>query len=89
MDPGFAFPTWWHYDVLRGLDYLRCARPAPDRRAAEAVELMASKRDGSGRWSLETRHPGRMPVEIDGGEGEPSRWNTLRAMRVLGWYEGA
>ena len=84
-----AFPTWWHYDVLRGLDYLRCARPAPDRRAAEAVELMASKRDGSGRWSLETRHPGRMPVEIDGGEGEPSRWNTLRAMRVLRWYEGA
>jgi hypothetical protein len=85
----FAFPTWWHYDVLRGLEYLRRAGVAPDERVAEAIELVASKRDGNGRWPLEIRHRGRMPVETDGGEGRPSRWNTLRALRVLRWYEQA
>jgi hypothetical protein len=82
----FAFPTWWHYDVLRGLEYLRSAGVTPDERMAEAIELVASKSDSEGRWPLETRHPGVMPVEIDEGEGRPSRWNTLRALRVLNWY---
>jgi hypothetical protein len=82
----FAFPTWWHYDVLRGLSYLRSAGVPPDERVAEAIELVASKRHGDGRWPLETRHPGRMPVEMDEGEGRPSRWNTLRALRVLRWH---
>ena len=82
----FAFPTWWHYDVLRGLEYLRRAGVAPDERVAEAIDLVASKRDGDGRWPLETRYPGKMPVETDEGEGRPSRWNTLRALRVLDWY---
>jgi hypothetical protein len=82
----FAFPTWWHYDVLRGLEYLRRAGVAPDERVAEAIELVASKRDGDGRWPLEVRYPGEMPVETDEGEGRPSRWNTLRALRVLDWY---
>jgi hypothetical protein len=77
----FAFPTWWHYDVLRGLE--------PDERMAAAIELVASKRDRDGRWPLETRYPGQMPVETDEGEGRPSRWNTLRALRVLRWYEQA
>jgi hypothetical protein len=84
----FAFPTWWHYDVLRGLEYLRRAGAAPDARAAEAVELVASRRDGDGRWLLETRHAGVMPVETDEGEGRPSRWITLRALRVLDWHRG-
>jgi hypothetical protein len=80
----FAFPTWWHYDVLRGLEYLRKADATlGDERVAEAIELVASKRDSDGRWPLETRHPGVMPVETDEGEGQPSRWNTLRALRVL------
>ena len=82
----FAFPTWWHYDVLRGLDYLRRAGVAPDARVAEAIDLVASKRDDEGRWPLETQYPGKMPVETDEGEGRPSRWNTLRALRVLDWY---
>ena len=82
----FAFPTWWHYDVLRGLEYLRCADVAPDERLAEAIDVVACKRDGDGRWPLETRYPGEMPVETDEGEGRPSRWNTLRALRVLNWY---
>ncbi|MHB0988056.1 MAG: hypothetical protein ACYC3P_05230 [Bellilinea sp.] len=82
----FAFPTWWHYDVLRGLDYLRSADVTPDERVTEAIELVASKRDGDGLWPLETQYPGVMSVEIDEGEGRPSKWNTLRAMRVLDWY---
>jgi len=85
----FAFPTWWHYDVLRGLDYLCSAGVTPDERVVEAIGLVASKRGADGRWLLETVHPGVMPIETDEGEGRPSRWNTLRALRVLGWYERA
>ncbi len=83
----FAFPTWWHYDVLRGLDYFRAAGAAPDERMSEAVDLVRGRRGDDGRWRLETRHPGRMPIEIDEGEGRPSRWITLRALRVLRWCE--
>jgi hypothetical protein len=61
----FAFPTWWHYDVLRGLEYLRSVGIRPDERVAEAIDLVASKRDGIGRWPLETQYVGVMPVEID------------------------
>ena len=82
----FAFPTWWHYDVLRGLEYLRRAGVAPDERVAEAIDLVAAKRDGDGRWPLEVCYPGVMPVELDDGAGRPSRWNTLRALRVLRWH---
>jgi hypothetical protein len=82
----FAFPTWWHYDVLRGLEYLRHAGVTPDERVTEVIELVASKRDASGRWPLEVRYAGTMPVEIDEGVGTPSRWNTLRALRVLNWH---
>lgn len=84
----FAFPTWWHYDVLRGLDYLRRAGVAPDERMAEAIELVMSKRAHDGRWLLEIQYPGEMPVEIDEGENQSSRWITLRAIRVLTWYAG-
>jgi hypothetical protein len=82
----FSFPTWWHYDVLRGLEYLRRSDATPDERVTEAIELVESKRDGDGRWPLENQHPGTMAVELDEGEGQPSRWNTLRALRVLDWY---
>jgi hypothetical protein len=82
----FAFPTWWHYDVLRGLEYLRRAGAAPDERVAEAIDLVMSKRDDDGRWLLDTQYPGKMPIEMEEGEGRPSRWNTLRALRVLDWY---
>jgi hypothetical protein len=82
----FAFPTWWHYDVLRGLEYLRRAGVAPDERVTEGIELVASKCDDNGRWTLGTQYSGVMLVEIDEGEGRPSRWNTLRALRVLNWY---
>jgi hypothetical protein len=84
----FAFPTWWHYDVLRGLEYLRRAGGAPDPRVAEAIDLVASRRGDDGTWPLDTRYPGTMPVEMDEGEGRPSRWMTLRALRVLAWHSG-
>ncbi|MBZ0316493.1 MAG: hypothetical protein K8L91_08750 [Anaerolineae bacterium] len=85
----FAFPTWWHFDVLRGLEYLRRAEVTPDERVAEAIALVESKRDADGRWLLEVRYPGEMPVELDEYEGQPSRWNTLRALRVLNWYSAS
>jgi hypothetical protein len=82
----FACPTWWHYDLLWGLDFLRRAGVAPDDRVAEAVDLVASKRDEGGRWPLETVHRGQMHGETSEKEGHPSRWITLRALRVLDWY---
>ena len=72
--------------MLRGLEYLCRADVAPDERVAEAIDLVVSKRDNDGRWALEVQYPGVMPVEVDEGEGRPSRWNTLRALRVLDWY---
>ena len=83
----FSYPTYWHYDVLRGLDHLRAAGVVPDERVTEAVELVEAKRDSSGRWPLENPHPGRLHFPLDEGEGKPSRWNTLRALRVLRWYQ--
>lgn len=82
----FAFPTWWHYDVLRGLDYLRKAGAKPDARVAEAIQMVESKRGDDGRWLLEVQYPGQMPIEMNEAEGKSSRWITLRALRVLDWY---
>jgi hypothetical protein len=82
----FSFPPRYLYDVLRGLDYLRSARVEPNERAAEAIGLVKSKRAADGRWALENPHPGAVYFDMDEGEGKPSRWNTLRAMRVLDWY---
>ena len=82
-----SFPTRWHYDILWGLDYLRRAGVAPDERTAEATELVRRKRDDLGRWPLENPHPGPVYFEMEGGAGEPSRWNTLRALRVLRWAD--
>jgi len=82
----FAFPTWWHYDVLRGLEFLRHAGVSPDERVAAAIALVGSKRDRDGRWPLEAHYPGTMLIEMDQGVGQPSRWNTLRALRVLDYF---
>jgi hypothetical protein len=82
----FSFPTTWHYDVLRGLDYLRSAGVKPDERLAEAVELVEKRRHQNGRWPLNSVHPDRIHFEMEAGVGKASRWNTLRALRVLDWY---
>lgn len=81
----FSFPTRWYYDVLRGLDYFRSTGAAMDDRCAEAVDLVLAKRDSSGRWALENTHQGPTHFEMEGPDGFPSRWNTLRALRVLAW----
>lgn len=81
------FPARWHYDVLRGLHYLRDAGVEPDERVDEAIALLRGKRDDEGRWPLEYSYPGEVYFEMDDGEGRPSRWNTLRAMRVMRWYD--
>ena len=84
----FAFPYYWRYDVLRALDYFRRSGAEPDSRMAEAVEIVRSKRQPDGRWLLDRIHPGRVHFALEGRTGEPSRWNTLRALRVLNWWEG-
>ncbi len=83
----FSFPTWWHYDVLRALDYFRSAGDVPDPRLAEAVALLRSKRLPDGTWLLENTHPGAVHFSMEDGDQQPSRWNTLRALRVLNWYD--
>jgi hypothetical protein len=90
VDPAwlqFSFPIRWQYDVLRALDYFRCAGDAPDSRMDEAIDLVRSKRQPDGTWLLENTHPGEVHFALEDGDGRPSRWNTLRALRVLGWYE--
>jgi hypothetical protein len=85
----FSFPTRWHYDVLRGLEYFRAVGDAPDARLQEAVDLVRSKQQRDGTWLLENTHPGAVHFSLEEGDGRPSRWNTLRALRVLRWYERA
>ena len=82
----FSFPTGYYYDVLRALEHLRRAGVTPDERMAEAIDLLVQKRGADGRWSLENPHPEQLDLGMDETEGKPSRWITLRALRVLDWY---
>ena len=82
----FAFPTLWHYDVLRALDYLRGAGFEADMRVEEAVAAVLERRQGDGRWLLDVRHRDTLHEEMAGAVGAPNRWITLRARRVLNWY---
>lgn len=87
----FTYPNRWRYDVLRALDYFRSAAvltgAAPDPRLGEAVDHVRSRRREDGTWLLDWTLPGRVWFEMDDGAGKPSRWVTLRAMRVLRWWE--
>jgi hypothetical protein len=88
IDPDFlrfSFPTWWHYDVLRGLDYVRDAGIAPDERMSEAIGIVETNRGPDGRWPLRIDHGGESYIKLDEGDGAPSRWVTHRALRVLDW----
>jgi len=90
VDPAwlqFSFPTRWHYDVLRALEYFRAAGDPPDPRVGEAIDLLRSKQQSDGTWLLENTHRGAVPFALEDGDGRPSRWNTLRALRALRWYE--
>ena len=84
-----AFPPLWHYDVLRGLDYLRSAGVRPDRRVEEAVATVIARRQDEGRWLLDVRHPRTLYEDMAGEVGAPSRWMTWRALRVLDWVSSS
>jgi hypothetical protein len=81
----FAFPPRYHYDVLRALDYLRDAGVQPDARVADALRVVESRRQVDGRWLLDDAHDEALALPFGESVGEPSRWNTLRALRVLRW----
>jgi hypothetical protein len=83
----FSFPIRWHYDVLRALEYFRSVGGVPDPRMHEAIGVLRSKQQSDGTWLLENTHPGKVHFALEDGDGRPSRWNTLRALRVLSWYE--
>jgi hypothetical protein len=89
----FLHPNRWHYDVLRALDYFRAASEltgaAPDPRLAEPIEHVRSRRLDDGTWPLDWNPVGRTWFDVDDGNGKPSRWITLRAMRVLKWWDQA
>jgi hypothetical protein len=85
----FAFPPRYHYDILRALDYFRAADVRPDPRMSEAVHVIESRRQPDGRWLLDRAYDEALAVPVGEPVGEPSRWNTLRALRVLRWYEDA
>jgi hypothetical protein len=83
----FAFPPRYHYDVLRALDYLRDAGVQPDARVGDALHVVESRRQADGRWLLDAAHDEALAFPFGESVGEPSRWNTLRALRVLRWCE--
>ena len=89
----FAYPFRWFYSSLRAADYFRSAalydEIDPDPRMADAVEAIRSARQADGTWVQERRHPGRVWFHVDSEVGEPSKWLTLHAMRVLRWWDGA
>ena len=83
----FGFPPRYCYDVLRALDYFRSAGVSPDSRMGEAIGVIQSKRQADGRWLLDETHNEALPFPFVEPVGEPSRWITLLALRVLRWYK--
>jgi hypothetical protein len=83
----FSYPTFWHYDILRGLDYLRNAGVKPDHRVSEAIEIVIKRRHQNGRWPLNLLHREHIPLHMETAVGGASHWNTLRALRVLRWSD--
>ena len=83
----FSFPPRWHYDILRALDYFQAVSAPRDPRLAEAIEIVRSSKREDGRWPLQNRYKGKTYFELE-RLGAPSRWNTLRARRVLQWWDG-
>ena len=84
----FAFPPRYEYDILRALDYFRASGRRPDSRMEEAMAILERKQQPDGRWPLDRAHEEALALPLPFGEsvGQPSRWNTLRALRVLRWY---
>lgn len=81
----FAFPPRWHYDILRALDHFQAVNAPRNSRLREAVEIVRQRRQADGRWSLEYVYGGKSFFALE-HRGKPSRWITLRALRVLKWW---
>ena len=81
----FPFPPQWQYDFLKALDYFQAAGAPHDERAADAIELLLSRQDSEGRWPQYRGPAGAYFFQME-PVGKPSRWNTLRALRVLKWW---
>ncbi|MBM3130783.1 MAG: nitrogen fixation protein NifH [Chloroflexi bacterium] len=78
----FGFPLSYTSDVLEALLALAQAGQARDPRLQNAIAFVLSKRDADGRWAL--KHTLSTKVRVTGEKkGEPSKWVTLRALRVL------
>jgi hypothetical protein len=85
----FSYPPRWHYDGLKATEYFARCGGTPDPRLAEAIARVRVKRRPDGRWLLENTHPGAVHFRFEEPDGTPSRWNTLRALRVLRWYDAS
>jgi hypothetical protein len=85
----FSYPPRWHYDLLKATEYFSRRGGTPDTRLDEAIERVRAKRRPDGRWLLENSHPGAVHFRFEEPDGTPSRWNTLRALRVLRWYDAS
>jgi hypothetical protein len=82
----FSFPPRWRYDIMRALDYFRDCHAPRDDRCRDAIKLVKKKQQKTGLWRLQSRHPGKTFFELE-QPGKPSRWNTLRALRILRWWK--
>jgi hypothetical protein len=82
----FSFPPRWHYDVLRGLEYFARIGAPHDARLQDAIDLLYQRRHKDGLWPVQQKYSGKVFFEME-KIGGPSRWNTLRALRILRWWE--
>jgi hypothetical protein len=82
-----SFPHRWHYDVLRGLDYFARVNALRDDRLYDAIDLLHQRRRQDGLWPVQNKYSGKVFFDME-KIGGPSRWNTLRALRILRWWEG-
>jgi hypothetical protein len=80
-----SYPSRWRYDILRALDYFQSKSDEYDERMQDALDVLAKKRRKEGTWPVQARHPGQTHFDME-QSGKPSRWNTLRALRVMGKY---
>lgn len=85
----FSYPPRWHYDLLKATSYFALRGGPADPRLGEAIEHVRARRQPDGHWLLENSHPGAVHFRFEEPDGTPSRWNTLRALRVLRWYDAA
>jgi len=77
-----SYPSRWRYDILRALDYFQFAGISYDERMGDALDVLQKKRQQDNKWPVQSKHPGQTHFNME-RTGGPSRWNTLRALRVL------